>query len=502
MSKRSISAPFGLAASAGVLTLTASLSVAQNQHVDQNELNRLIEEGRHTEAFEAAFDAGEALTSRTFDTSDGVGANIGNGGLFARIPRADLDGPEDWANHYPARETGVNAATCAACHSVPLMMGAGDLSSNILADPSHSADPAKFLTRNPPSLFALGIPQRLAEEISLDLRAQSEATRVMACDIGGAQIDLSSKGVSYGTLVMRRIAETPCAVEIDHSGLDGIEHDLTIRPFGWKGTQASVRTFARNAAHNELGLQATELVGDADGDFDGVTHELSMGDITAITVFLSTLPRPVSTLELADLGLKDLEDGEKSMILAGEGQFEEIGCASCHIPQMTLNDPVFSEPTSTLGYFDTVLPDGEDPTAHGLSVGTAITADLSADQPHNRIMLPGAAIYHLGALEMSETGAPVARWYTDFKRHEMGAELADPSDPLGMGSSVFSTRSLAGVGSTGPWLHDGRAMKLDAAILAHGGAAQGARDSFAALGAQEQAEIIAFLKSLVLYQAE
>lgn len=54
-----------------------------------------------------------------------------------------------------------------------------------------------------------------------------------------------------------------------------------MRPFfGWKGNHATIRDFTRNAAYNELGLQATELVGDMDGDFGGVTNELSVGDMT------------------------------------------------------------------------------------------------------------------------------------------------------------------------------------------------------------------------------
>jgi CxxC motif-containing protein (DUF1111 family) len=96
----------------------------------------------------------------------------------------------------------------------------------------------------------------------------------------------------------------------------------------------------------------------------------------------------------------------------------------------------------------------------------------------------------------------MARWFTDFKRHDMGAELADPSDPLGLGASKFLTRSLAGVGMTGPWLHDGRATSLGEAITSHGGEATDSAVAFNALQSQEQEKLIAFLESLIMYQHE
>jgi len=470
-------------------------------HIDQSDLTEMVKSGKGPQAFAMAFQTGEALTSFEFGYAHGVGAAVGDGTMFTRLPRADLDGPGQWAQHKPHRETGVNATSCLSCHGVPMAMGAGELADNILADPGHTGDAAQFLTRNPPSLFALGIPQRLAEEISADLRAQREATRALACEVGAAEIALASKGVSYGTLKIERLETSPCLVEIDNSGLDGIDPDLIIRPFGWKGTQAALRSFVRNAAHNELGLQAIELVGDTDGDYDGMINEMSVGDITAITTFFAALPRPVSSVELADMGLTDMSEEDRRAITAGETAFTDIGCASCHVPSMVLYDPIYSEPARTPGYVDTAFPDGSDPQAHGLSAAHAVGFDLSLDQPDNRIELRDAGIYHLGALEFGADGWPLTRWFTDFKRHDMGPGLADPADPLGMGASVFATRSLAAVGSTGPWLHDGRAMTLTDAILAHGGDAQGVRDDFANLPSNQQDEIIAFLESLQLYRA-
>lgn len=466
--------------------------------VDQAALNAMIEQGHEKEAFLEAFEAGDELTEFKFDANRGVGANIGEGRRFTRFPRADLDGPEEWANHFPKREGGANATSCIACHNDPFANGAGDIALNVVVDPAHTGDPSKYLERNTLPLFALGIPQRLAEEISLDLYAQRDAARAFACENGQAGAALASKGVTYGTIVVNRIASNPCSVTFDTSQLDGIDADLVIRPFGWKGNHATIRAFTRGAAHNELGLQAVELVGDKDGDYDGVINELSVGDLTALTTYMAALERPVTRIELADLGLDDLSILEHADIQTGETLFASAGCVVCHTPSMKLDEPIFHEPSRVAGFFDMKFPDGSDPETHGLSYEKSVSFDLSKDQPNNRITLASGQEHHLGALETIE-GDVVARWYTDFKRHDMGAELSDPNDPLGLGASKFLTRSLAGVGVTGPWLHDGRATTLDDAIRMHGGAASNSAKRYAGLSEDERAQVVAFLENQVMY---
>ena len=81
---------------------------------------------------------------------------------------------------------------------------------------------------------------------------------------------LTAKGVSlrldHGAAAQRArraaTASTPRAWSASST-------DLVVRPFQWKGSVASIRDFNRDASHNELGMQAVELVGDGlDGDGD------------------------------------------------------------------------------------------------------------------------------------------------------------------------------------------------------------------------------------------
>ncbi len=274
--------------------------------VDQDHLNDLVTHGQGNVAFLEAFEAGDELSEFDFTADHGVGANIGEGRRFTRFPRADLDGDQEWATHFPKREGGANATSCISCHSAPFANGAGGVAMNVVLDPDHTGDPSQYLERNTTSLFALSIPQRLAEEMSVELYLQREDARQLACSKGAATVALLAKEVEFGTLSLTRISEDPCEVTIDTSQLAGIDADLVVRPFGWKGNHATIRSFTRDAAHNELGLQATELVGAQDGDYDGVIHELSVGDVTALTLYMAALERPVSTVELAELGLIDL----------------------------------------------------------------------------------------------------------------------------------------------------------------------------------------------------
>src|SRR5262249_34961422 len=98
---------------------------ASDEHGDQLELLTLVKAGKGKAAFELAFDTGDELFETPFNILDGGGANVGNGQRFTRVPRADLAGAGEWANHSPARATGPNAETCISCHGAPASDGAG-----------------------------------------------------------------------------------------------------------------------------------------------------------------------------------------------------------------------------------------------------------------------------------------------------------------------------------------------------------------------------------------
>jgi hypothetical protein len=105
--------------------------------------------------------------------------------------------------------------------------------------------------------------------------------------------------------------------------------------------------------------------------------------------------------------------------------------------------------------------------------------------------------------------------FSDLKRHKMAKSLSDPDPPLiSQGTDIanidtdpaeYLTRPLWGVGDTGPWLHDGRAMTLQEAIMMHGDSkacgdceAGPVIDAFEKRSAADQQAVVDFLLTLRL----
>jgi CxxC motif-containing protein (DUF1111 family) len=145
-------------------------------------------------------------------------------------------------------------------------------------------------------------------------------------------------------------------------------------------------------------------------------------------------------------------------------RFTELGCAQCHQPALITD-------RSVLTYR---FP--EEPT------------DASAN------------VYLRVDLEKEPLGFPAAKQgievnlFADLKRHDMGEGLSE-----NFGSRLdhmFTTARLWGVADSAPYMHDGRALTLNSAILMHGGEAQASRDAYDAAPVEEKAEVIRFLQSL------
>ena len=224
--------------------------------------------------------------------------------------------------------------------------------------------------------------------------------------------------------------------------------------------------------------------------------------MTALTVYMAAQPRPTTRTELAALGLiPPLAPEEALAVERGRNSFGRTGCAACHMPGLTLNVSVFSEPSRNPSYRDALFPAGQNPLAQGVDPALAISFDLTRDQPDNVIVDAfGNVVFRLGSLRTDSQGRAVVELFGDLKRHDMGPRLAETIDEVGTGPSTFMTENLWGVGTTAPYLHDGRATTLAEAILLHGGEAEQARSTFALMPTSEQKDLIAFLVDLVLFK--
>ena len=183
-----------------------------------------------------------------------------------------------------------------------------------------------------------------------------------------------------------------------------------------------------------------------------------------------------------------------------------VHCDSCHVPSVTLNGRIWQEPSDNANYRDATFPAGQSPTSRGVSPTNAIRVDITRHGPDNRFVIPGTNGDLLGSFRRNGNGATVTA-FTDYRRHNLGFEVAEQIDEEGTGASTFMTRSLWGIGSTGPYMHNGSATTLTEAILLHGGDAASSRSQFLALsgsstGRQQQADLIAYLNEHVLFTTE
>jgi hypothetical protein len=464
-------------------------------------------------SFQKLFAAGDTLFHTAYNGLDGVGAMRTAGG--APLPRFSV-GPVGGG-----QPIAVSAQACGDCHAVPFAAGAGHAHTRVLNDPDGDGKPP-FNARGTTSLHGDGLLQLLAMEMTEELEAARDAAAAQARARPGTPVRraLTAKGVEYGQIVAT--ADAAGKVAFDHSAVVGVAPDLVVRPFGWKGFVPVLRSFVLVAANAAMGMQGEEFAWrlppdrQPDPDGDGVARELTVGDITAMTIYNASQETPQGVERLASLGMVAKPDAAAlAHVEQGRTLFTRVGCASCHRPELRLQNTVFEEPTKRGNghYLDGFLASKEP----AYDPARPVRVDMLKDAQPPRV-------------EPSPDGGAIVRLYGDLKWHHMGRQLEEGAaggvfdstlaplqvdgKPYVVPTDVFLTAELWGVGSTSPYLHDDRAGTLKEAILLHGedkppppgdagrSEAQEARDAFAALSAGEQAAVVSFIKSLVNFSPE
>ena len=443
---------------------------ALEEHINQTEIeNGAIE-------FKRLLRIGESIFAARWTKLDGQGrpAATGSGTPTKRD-----------ASHDPGfiRTSGTDSTSCADCHNQPTIGGAGGFVANVFVlaqtlDPVTDSVSAEFSNeRNTLGMNGSGAIEMLAREMTTDLfNIRDAAVSEARSSKTSVTKRLDTKGINFG-----QITASPGGT-LDVSGVQGVDPDLIIKPFHQKGVVNSVRVFTVNAFNHHHGMEAVERFGvgqkDSQGnvitthdfDEDGVPDELSVGDITAATIFQVAMNIPGRLISN--------DPARRAAAERGEEQFSAIGCADCHKPALTLNSSTFSEPNPFNPAGNLRLQDVRRP----------YTFDLTRDIPMPR-------------LERSGPYGAIVRAYTDLKRHV----ICDSADPFfcnerliqsGVPINQFITRKLWDVGNTAPYGHRGDLTTITEAILHHAGEGRLARERFAALTDEQKAEVVEFLKQL------
>ncbi len=412
-------------------------------------------------------EAGLLVFVTPFNAFDGYGDGPHDPNILDQRSPAAGNRPTLQGNGSFLRVNGLDAQTCLECHTivsnrtVPATLGiggVGGINTSAMFQPGNMnvADAdfdgrAEFDGRliNPPFLFGVGGVELLAREMTQDLQdLERQALRNP-----GKSIVLESKGIRFGSISADEHGT------LDTSNVQGVDADLVVRPFGRKGDVASIREFDVDAMAFHLGMQAAEAFGGpfADADNDGVSNEISMGDLTALSVFLSTLERP-----------RQVKSNKHKKGLA---LFRETGCADCHVPVLHTRDTHL--PLKLTGAPDRPFED------------TFYELDLTR---------PPVSFARNGA------GGIRVPLFSDLKRHDMGEELAEEfSLASAKTNREFITAKLWGVADTAPYMHDGRALTLSEAIRMHdnpGSEATIAARNFERLSTKDKNSVLAFLTSL------
>jgi len=201
--------------------------------------------------------------------------------------------------------------------------------------------------------------------------------------------------------------------------------------FGWKANTSTLRVQTAGAYHDDMGLTSEIFTTDEVNDGFNDDPEISSEVLQLVTFYTQTLAVPAP---------RNIED---EGVRRGAVIFNEIQCASCHVPKQR-------------------------------------TLEASIDALANQTIWP----------------------YTDMLLHDMGEGLSDNRADFLATETEWKTRPLWGIGLTKTvgghtdLLHDGRARNIMEAILWHGGEAQASKDSFKNLNTEEREDLMAFVNSL------
>jgi hypothetical protein len=331
-------------------------------------------------------------------------------------------------------------------------------------------------------MFGAGYIEMLAREITFDLQRIRDSMR------RGESRILLSKGINFGRITRREdglwdISEViglPRLSLITATPLD--PPSLVLRPWHQAGNAVSLREFTNTSFNHHHGIQTTERFGaNTDPDGDGFSNELTRADVTAASMYQAVMAVPGQVVPNDPVLERAVRHGER--------QFEQFGCAGCHVPALPLGrrNWVFSEPSpyNLAGN----LKSGET-----RSLGIDLN-DKTLPQPRLAPAKPGDEQLWVPA-------------YTDMKLHD----VSDPADAMPLesldmnwpvwapkflgGNRRFLTRRLWGIANSGPFFHHGMFTTLRQAVLGHAGEALASRKAFQAATAYDQDAMIEFLKSL------
>ena len=465
---------------------------------------------------------GAQLFNAKFTIQEGAGRPLSKG---TGAPVSDPSSPLVFPRNFD-RLSSPEANACSGCHNAPFAGAGGDRVTEVFVlaqrfdhltfDHNDGItlrgavdESGKFVTmdnatndRKTIGMNGSGFVEMLARQMTADLQTERDAAPL------GNSRQLTSKGVSFGILTHNadgtwNTSQVQGLAAPSLSSKGNIPPSLIIRPLHQAGNVVSIRQFSTNAFNHHHGMQAEERFGlNADPDGDGFTNELTVADLTAVSLFQAALSVPGRVIPN--------DPAVERANLMGEAVFNKIGCASCHatLPLTSNNNPGLPGRPGWIYFEPNPYNPATGPNSPNLQLGPtnypvsapALTVDLtSAALPHPR-------------LRPNAQGVVMVAAYTDLKLHDISAtsdpktdpecEPLDQNQPAGSpgffaGNCKFITRKLWGFyNQGGAFMHHGKFTTAREAVEAHNGEALSQRLAFDVLPPDLKNDVIEFLKSL------
>ena len=227
--------------------------------------------------------------------------------------------------------------------------------------------------------------------------------------------------------------------------------------FGWRGQMRSLDLFIKGACATELGLQVHEFEQTKDPlrkEYALKGNDLSKEQVGDLIQYVRSLDMPRQVMPEDPM--------EREMITEGKKLFTSAGCAECHVETVGTVSGVYSD-----FLLHSMGPQFEDP-------------------------IPAEPIAKFTEHERMD----VITGYHGMRRRVVTTQLVKTMEVGPDQHTEYKTPPLWGIADSAPYLHDGRATTLRAAIEWHGGEAYSSFRRFSLMSEEKQFSLLKFLESL------
>ncbi|MGC1583836.1 MAG: di-heme oxidoredictase family protein [Candidatus Acidiferrales bacterium] len=238
---------------------------------------------------------------------------------------------------------------------------------------------------------------------------------------------------------------------------------MSVGRFGWKDQHASLLSFAGDAYLNEMGI-TNRLQPD---EVTKICNTVSEPNDTPGPDGLSDIDHFARFIRATEAPARDSQLASSATAKKGNGLFDQIGCATCHVETLTtapagtkIDGGTFAIPA---GLGSVTFHPYSDFLMHDVGTGDGI---LQATQEHY-----GKKVFQIMSDYLSKQDFEASR-------------------------NKMRTAPLWGVRLRPRLMHDGESLTFREAILRHAGEARHVTQQFEKLNKEDQEAVIEFLKSL------